>query len=233
MSPRAKNLAQLAAIVVVIGASTYMGFQEKHAGKPAFVLIVGLPSVLFAAYGVYRAWSDGVIKERLRIRGGDFSIGAVSAAVLFGGAYGFTHFVAPLGTPRSGWLLRLYLQIGDPEVLRAKVPFIVAILIVLVVAEEIVWRYLVPTLLEEVVGSRRAWIAAAGLYALAHVPTAVSMWRKDTGYNPLLPIAALGCGLVWGAIVRRLGGRLLPAVFSHALFDWAVVMMFRLYGPSV
>ncbi|MBL8610620.1 MAG: CPBP family intramembrane metalloprotease [Myxococcales bacterium] len=228
-----RSLAQVAAIVAVVGAATYMGFLEKHAGKPSFVVIVGLPTVLFAVYGVFRARRDGVLRERFAVRGGDFTIGALTAAGLFGGAYAFTHYVAPLGTPRSGWLLRIYLQVGDPAVLREKIPYVVAALVVVVVAEEIVWRYLVPTLLEDVVGSRRAWMVAAVCYSVAHAPTAFSMWREGSGYNPLLPIAALGCGLVWGAVTYRLGGRLLPSIFSHALFDWAVVMMFRLFGPSV
>ncbi len=228
-----RSLLQVAAIVVVTGVASYMAFLEKHAGKPTFIAILGVPAVLFAVYGVVRAWRDGVLKERFAIRGGDFALGALSAGMLFGAAYTFTHFVTPLGTPRSGWLLRVYLQVGDPAVLRDKIPWVVAILVVVVVSEEIVWRYLVPTLLEEAVGTRRAWIAAAGCYSLAHAPTALSMWREGSGYNPLLPIAALGCGLVWGAIGRQRGGRLLPTVYSHALFDWAVVMMFRLFGPSV
>jgi hypothetical protein len=27
--------------------------------------------------------------------------------------------------------------------------------------------------------------------------------------------------------------RLLPSVFAHVLFDWTVVMMFRLWGPGL
>ena len=43
---------------------------------------------------------------------------------------------------------------------------------------------------------------------------------------------ALGGGLVWGFMARRYE-RLLPSVFSHVLFYWTVLMMFRLWGPSV
>ena len=112
-----RSLAQVAAIVVVTGAASYMAFLERHAGKPTFIAILGVPAVLFALYGVARAYRDGVLKDRFAIRGGDFALGALSAAMLFGGAYAFTHFVTPLGTPRSGWLLRVYLQVGDPAVL--------------------------------------------------------------------------------------------------------------------
>ena len=85
-------------------------------------------------------------------------------------------------------------------------------------------------------------MAAAGLYALVHLPT---LWAlSDTtlevgtkpgasGLNPIVVIGALGAGLVWGAMVRIFGGRLWPSIVCHALFDWAVLMMFRLWGPSV
>jgi hypothetical protein len=58
------------------------------------------------------------------------------------------------------------------------------------------------------------------------------MRDPDAGPNPLVPLAALGAGLVWGWMAQRYE-RLLPGIFSHVLFDWTVVMMFRLWGPSV
>jgi membrane protease YdiL (CAAX protease family) len=96
------------------------------------------------------------------------------------------------------------------------------------VAEELVWRGMVTQLLAERVGSRMAWVWAAVLYALAYAPT---MWalRSSAGLNPLLVGAALGAGLLWGAMARAFG-RLAPGVLAHALFDWAVVMMFPLWG---
>ena len=101
-----------------------------------------------------------------------------------------------------------------------------------VLAEEILWRGLVPSLVEERVGSRRAWMVSAGLYALAHLPVAWALRVGDAGLNPVIPLAALGCGLVWGGMARRFG-RLWPGIFSHILFDWAAVMMFRFWGPSL
>jgi len=77
---------------------------------------------------------------------------------------------------------------------------------------------------------------AAVLYALAYVPTAWALRAGSGaggglgGLDPLLPVAALGAGLLWGAMARFLG-RLAPGVLAHALFDWAVVMMFPLWGP--
>jgi membrane protease YdiL (CAAX protease family) len=45
----------------------------------------------------------------------------------------------------------------------------------------------------------------------------------------VLPFGALGAGLLWGGIARA-SGRIAPAMVAHALFDWAVVMMFPLWG---
>jgi membrane protease YdiL (CAAX protease family) len=47
--------------------------------------------------------------------------------------------------------------------------------------------------------------------------------------NPLVVAAALGGGLLWGAMARAFG-RLFPSVLAHVVFDWAVVMMFPLWG---
>jgi membrane protease YdiL (CAAX protease family) len=60
------------------------------------------------------------------------------------------------------------------------------------------------------------------------------MWAlaAPSGLNPILPLAALGAGLVWGAMARRFG-RLVPSIVSHVLFDWCIVVMFRLWGESL
>jgi membrane protease YdiL (CAAX protease family) len=70
------------------------------------------------------------------------------------------------------------------------------------------------------------------LYAIAHVPTLWALKDINAGPNPVLVMAALGCGLVWGYMARRFE-RLVPGMISHVLFDWTVMMMFRLWGPSV
>lgn len=232
-SPSAvRNLALLVAIVLSVGACSYVGFQEKYAGSPTFVLVVAAPTVLFAAVGLYFAHRDGVLGDLLRVRGGDFSRGFIATAVVFAGAWGFTRFFAPVGSDRESWLARLYLQLGAPSMLRARVGSVVAVFIVTALSEEILWRGLVPSLVEERVGSRRAWMVSAGLYALAHLPVAWALRVGDAGLNPVIPLAALGCGLVWGGMARRFG-RLWPGIFSHILFDWAAVMMFRFWGPSL
>lgn len=239
-----RNIATLTAIVLAIGLGAHYAFQLSRAGKPGFAVCLAIPNVAIAIYGVIQAHRDGTLKgsrnsfdERggsgwLSVRSGDFSRGFGAAALLFGLSWGFTKLVAPTGSDRESWLARLYLQLGDPSTLRKNVAFVVAIIIVLAIAEELVWRGLVTSLLAEVVGSRRAWVWAAVLYAIAHVPTLWALKDPVAGLNPVLPAACLACGLVWGYLARRFE-RLLPSIFSHILFDWTVLMMFRLWGPSI
>jgi len=224
--------AVLAVVVLVVGASTYFGFSPARAGSPSLFLIIGLPNLLLALFGLDRARRDGVLKHWFGVRGGDFSIGFLTAALLFATTWAFTKVFIPPGSPRDAWLARIYLQTGDPAKLRSHVAVMVMGLVGMAICEEIIWRGLVVSLLEEKVGSRRAWLYSAVLYAVAHVPAAFALRDPIAGLNPLLPMAALGCGLVWSFMNRKLG-RLTPGIFAHGLFLWSVVMMFRMWGPSV
>jgi len=239
-----RNVAYLVGIVVATGVAAHFAFQLERAGQPMFLLCIAAPTVVIAALGAVRAHLDGTLFGSrnsfdegggtgwLSVRSGDFSRGFGAAAVLFGAAWAFTKVVAPSGSDRESWLARLYLQLGDPGMLRKNVAFVVLAIIVMAVAEELVWRGLVTTLLAEVIGSRRAWVWAAVLYALAHAPTIWALRDPVAGPNPVLVAAALAAGLLWGFMARRFE-RLLPSIFAHVLFDWTVLMMFRLWGPSI
>ncbi len=227
-----RNVAYLAGIVLTIAAAAHFAFDLSRAGTRSVFLIMAVPTVALAVVGVLRARWDGVLKSWLSVRAGDFTRGVVAAALLFGASYAFMKVVAPPDSVRASWLARLYLQLGDPAVLRKSASMVVLAIIVLAIAEEIVWRGLVISLLEEVIGSRRAWVWAAVLYAIAQVPTVWTLRDPVAGPNPVLMLAALAAGLVWGGMMRRFE-RLWPGIFSHVLFDWTVVMMFRLWGPSV
>jgi membrane protease YdiL (CAAX protease family) len=240
-----RNVAYLVAIVVALGIGSHFAFQLARAGQPSFLLWIAVPTVAIAVLGAIRAHRDGDLYRRssfdegggggagwLNVRSGDFTRGFAAAAVLFGAAWGFTKLVAPVGSDRESWLARRYLQLGDPTTLRKNVAFVVVAILVMAISEELVWRGLVTSLLEEKVGSRRAWVWASVLYALANVPTLWALRDPVAGLNPVLPAAALAAGLVWGFMARKFG-RLLPGIFSHVLFDWTVLMMFRLWGPSI
>ncbi|MGH7295203.1 MAG: lysostaphin resistance A-like protein [Polyangiaceae bacterium] len=230
MRPAAAALVAITVLATAIAG--YFAFLPQRSGSLAFWVLAGGPTVLLAVVAVAWARREGLLREWLAPRWGDFSRGVVAAVLLFGVSWAFTKIVVPVGSPREIWLVSLYGQIGDPRVLQARAPLVGAAILVVVLGEELVWRGLVTQLLADRVGTRTAWIWAAVLYALAYVPTAWSL-RSGTGsgagLDPLLPVAALGAGLLWGAMARSFG-RLAPGILAHALFDWAVVMMFPLWG---
>lgn len=222
----------LAAIVATVAIANFFAFQLERAGQLTFVIVLAAPLLVFAGYGIARAVKDGVLKDLVTVRSGDFSRGFAAAGVLFGLAYGASRVFAAQGSPRESWLARIYLQLGDPSMLRKNVAVVVLAIVVLAIAEEVVWRGLVTSLLEEKIGTRRAWVWSAVLYAVSFLPAVWGLRDPVAGPNPLVPLGALGGGLVWGFMARRYE-RLLPSVFSHVLFYWTVLMMFRLWGPSV
>lgn len=238
-----RNVLYLAGIVVLVALGASQAFALPNAGSPKLFAWIGLPTLVLAAIGVARARRDGELYRRssfdeggglgwLNVRSGDFTRGFAGAAVLFGGAWAFTRVVMPAGSPRESWAARMYLQLGDPSTLRKEVWLVAIALIVMAIAEELLWRGLVTSLLADLVGSSRAWVWSAVLYAVAHIPSVWALKDPVAGYNPMILVAALSCGLAWGFMARRFE-RLFPSIVSHALFDWTVLMMFRLWGPSV
>jgi uncharacterized protein len=227
MRPAAASF--VAAAVVFTGAASYLAFSPDRSGSVALWALAIGPTVALAAAAAAWAHREGYLVEWLSPRWGDFTRGVLGAVGLFVAAWGVTRLIAPVGSPREIWLVALYGQIGDPRVLQAHAPLVAAAVVAAALAEEIVWRGAVTQLLAERVGSRHAWVWAAGLYALALLPTAWAL-RGGYGLNPLLVIAAGGGGLVWGGMARAFGG-LPPSILAHGLFDWAVLMMFPLWGP--
>jgi membrane protease YdiL (CAAX protease family) len=220
----------IALAVVVIAITSTLAFLPQRSGSLAFWLLAGGPTVVLAVLAAAWAAREELLREWLSPRWGDFSRGVASAVLLFGVAWAFTRLLTPPGSGREIWLVSLYGQLGDPRVLRSHAPVVAIVIAAVALAEELVWRGMVTQLLADRVGTRSAWVWAAVLYALAYLPTAWSLRAGEGGgLDPLLPIAALGAGLLWGGMARAFG-RLAPGVLAHALFDWAVVMMFPLWG---
>jgi membrane protease YdiL (CAAX protease family) len=88
----------------------------------------------------------------------------------------------------------------------------VPLLLLIVLAEEIVWRNAVTLPLAARLGPWPGVLAAAALFALAHVPLGV----------PLLLLLALSAGACWSAFVVKTRSAV-PALVSHLLFDLAVL----------
>jgi hypothetical protein len=224
----------IAVSVLATAVASYFAFSPSSSGGVTFWLLAGGPTLLLAGVAAAWAWREELLREWLAPRWGDFSRGVACALLLFGIADAFSRIVTPVGSPREVWLVSLYGQIGDPRVLQSHAPMVAAAIAAVALAEELVWRGMVTQLLADRMGTRTAWIGAAVLYAAAYVPT---MWALRAGgaggggaLDPVLPVAALGAGLLWGGMARAFGGRLAPGVLAHALFDWAVVMMFPLWG---
>jgi membrane protease YdiL (CAAX protease family) len=225
---RPAALAFVAACVVLTGVGAFFAFQPERSGTLAMWMLAGGPTVLLAAVAVVWARHEDLLRDWVLPRWGDFSRGLAGAVALFAVAWAFARVVTPTGSSREVWLVSLYAQIGDPRVLQAHAPVVAGAIAIVAVSEELVWRGMVTQLLADRVGSRTAWVWAAGLYTLSFAPT---LWALGAGsLNPVLLLGAAGGALLWGAMARAFG-RLGPSMLAHALFDWAVVMMFRLWGP--
>jgi membrane protease YdiL (CAAX protease family) len=220
--------AHVAVAVIVTAVGSLLAFSPPRAGSLLFWALSGGPPVLLGAIAAIAAKREDLLREWLSPRWGDFTRGLLGALVLFAAAWAFVRVVCPVGSPREIWLVSLYGQIGDPRTLHARGAAVAVAIVVVTVAEEVLWRGMVTQRLAERVGSRTAWVWAAGFYALACTPTLWAL-RSAVGLNPVLPMAALGGGLLWGAMARAFG-TLVPSIVAHALFDWAVLMMFPLWG---
>ncbi len=221
--PRAT--AREAALLVggeTVGAALAAAFAFDPSRAGAISALAGLGCFYLVAAVVTALWlrRRGELRAAFRPAHGDLTAGAVLAALLYGAAMGAALLVAPRASAREAWLMRLYLQLGDPavddRVLVGGVVFVIAAL------EEVVWRGLVMRALEGSAGRGRAWVLSSALYAAAHLPAVALLADPTGGPNPLLPAAAFGCGMVWARVVHRTG-RLTPAIFAHAIFSWAIV----------
>jgi membrane protease YdiL (CAAX protease family) len=225
-------VALVAVAVVVTGVASYFAFLPQSPGTVAFWVLASAPTLLLGAIAAAWAAREDLLREWLSPTWGDFTRGVVGAVLLFFVAWAFVRLLAPVGSQREIWLTSLYGEIGDPRVLQAHAPAVALTIAGMAIAEEVIWRGAVTQLLAERVGSRTAWLWAAGLYTLAYVPTVWSLRAEGPGggLNPILLIAAVSGGLLWGGMARAFG-RLVPGILAHALYDWAVVMMFPLWGP--
>ena len=227
---RASAVSFVALAVVVTAITGWFAFSPAHAGTLGFWALAAGPSILLGALAAVWAQREELLREWLVPQWGDFTRGVVGAMVLFGIAWVFVRLVVPPGSERQIWLVSLYGQLGSRRELQARGPALAVTIAATALAEELLWRGAVTRLLAERVGSRWAWVWAAVLYAMAYAPTAWSLKVGDglASLNPVLPVAALAAGLLWGGMARVFG-RLAPGVLSHGLFDWAVVMMFPLW----
>jgi len=181
-----------------------------------------------AGLAAWRMHQDGTLGERLTPRGGDFTIGVLAAAALLVGSWALRAQLVPPGSVTAGWIARIYLVIGDPNAVQRSIGLTLAVLVTAGLVE-LTWRGLVQDLLEERLGTRWGWWAAAGAFSLAATPSVVLLADAAAGPNPLFTLAAGACGLTWGFLTRA-AGRLWPAMFSHMTFLYFTAVQFRVPG---
>jgi membrane protease YdiL (CAAX protease family) len=209
-------------VVVVVFAAAGFALRLPEAGSSALWMGLGIPYAALTALALVRLRQKGLLARLMRFRPGDPSLGIVLGLFLLGAAWLVARYLLPSGSVERAWMLRIFLVAGDSSGLWASV-----LLLAIVCAEEIVWRGWVQTELRETLGPRWGWVVAAVLYATAHTPTLVTL-RDPAGYNPLLVLAALGCGLCWGFLAER-AGRIMPALFAHAVFSYLATRSFWLF----
>jgi membrane protease YdiL (CAAX protease family) len=225
-SPALVNALALGMTLTAAGVLAY-AFDPARAGQTSMLVALGAFYAALTAAALYRLHRRGELGRRFRPARGDITLAAVTAGVLYGAVRIGAMVLAPAGSPHELWLARIYLQIGEagaPERrLLGVAVFTVAAL------EEIAWRGLLMRSIQDSAGPLRACVITTLLYAVAHLPTLSLLRMPGAGYNPLVVLAALACGLVWSLMVLRTG-RVTPALLAHALFSWSIIE-FPLWQP--
>ena len=224
-----RSTALLAGSVTLgTAAVVAFAFDPARAGRSSILAALGIFYVLLAGAALIRLKRRRELRLVMRPAGGDLTMGALAAALLYGAAMAAQLTLTPRGSPREAWIMWIYLQIGDPA--EVNIHLLGGAVFGIAALEEIVWRGLVMRVLATSLGSQKAWLLATVLFGVAHLPAAFMLRDATAGLNPLLPLAATGCGFIWGYLANRTG-RMMPAIFSHALFTWALIE-FPLWRPS-
>lgn len=214
--------------LMTVAAAAVLSFalSPSFAEGPAPFVALGVFYALLTAVAVRRAKQRGELAE-IRPRSGDITLGVLVGGILYLAGMGVTLLLAGKGSTGEVWVMRVYAFLGNP--LADSYVWIGVLAGVVGLLEEVAWRGLLYPMLRDEVGAVRGALLTTILYGLAHAPAMVLLADPRAGPNPLLPLAALGCGFVWIYLTVRVG-RLGPAMFAHAVFTWAVVE-FPLWRP--
>lgn len=99
---------------------------------------------------------------------------------------------------------------SGPPLLRMTLPLVI-------LGEEVVWRGVVQTAIQNRCRVALGAAVTAVIYAAAHAPMG----------EPLLVLVAFGCGLYW-SLLRWRSESLVPALLSHLIWDLTVMVLFPL-----
>lgn len=201
-------------VVLVVGAAIagVLRLPPAVEGVGAWLGLTLLYAAL-AGIGTYRLQRQARLAALVRVRAGDLSIGIALALVLAISSWALARWLMPVTAVERGWLLRIAFVLG-----RASSSGVTICLIVMAVCEELVWRGWLQTEIGQRLGAR-GWMLSALSYGVAHAATLVTLRDDVAGPNPLIFLAALGCGLCW-AFLRERTGRLFPGLVSHAALSY-------------
>ncbi len=219
--------AFVAVVTAVVAAAFWYGLQPDRGEHETFIALAA-PYFALGSYAIYRIRTRDEM-HLLRPRSGDLTFGAMVAFLLYGLAFVVHALFTSPGEPREGWIVRVYLLLGNPF---SDSRHLVALAVTAIgIFEELTWRGLVTPLMEPKLGPFRAALISTVLWSAAHLPSVFLLADPVAGPNPLLILGTLGCGFAWSYLRWRME-RLVPVLLSHGLFTWAIVE-FPLWSPAV
>lgn len=151
-------------------------------------------------------------RELLVWRWREVGQGLLAAVVLYGVSFAVARLL--------GAVPGVSAQIASVYAWKQAVPshLMLPLLVLIIAAEEVVWRLAVALPLAGRLGPVRGLLTAAALGAAAH------LWMPA-----VVPLAAFGAGVFWAALVVRTR-RVVPAFVCHLAWDVSVLLLWPLGG---
>ena len=140
------------------------------------------------------------------------ALGLVAGGAMAIATYALYPLVVALAPASAVEAHRLYAAFATVSRPRA-----LALVLPIIVGEELVWRGVVQAAATRRVGRAGGVALAAALYALGHAAVG----------SPLLIVVAFGCGLVWSTL-RAARGDLVAPLVAHAVWDVCVLVVWPL-----
>jgi hypothetical protein len=203
------------AVVAAVAIAVALGLRPSVAESTSMWLFLVVPYALLCAWIARKEARRGRLRDRLRFKSGDVTLGILLGLFMAAAGMLAVKMLLPSSSLSQVWLFQIYAQVGDVQNTTSSI----GVLVLLAVMEEFVWRGFVLSELTLRVGPRLALPLSALLYGAAHSPTLFTFYDSTSGHNPVLVLAAMGAGLVWGFAMRAFG-RLWPVALSHAVFTY-------------
>ena len=175
-------------------------------------LWIGTGVAASMSLGLLWSFSPTTFRSNLRLLSFRFLMAGVIVGLAMSVATWLLYPLAVSIVPAVGVEVRsLYALLREPPGPLKALP----VLILVVAAEEFVWRALAIDLFTGVLGARRAVVISALAYTLPQFAL----------QSPLLVLVALLCGLAWGALRVATGGLAAPFA-AHLVWDLLVFVAF-------